>query len=248
FASPLSLCINKDRFVDFLGWIRETIKKMDEGGKSLVYTFLWLIWYRKNQGVFQNHKLECHQVLVKMFQNMPKENIQDGEAGIQQTKNVFWKEPTYGRYKINFDTSVSKNGGTWIVFISRDKEGHVLASTTKLLDFVLEPREVEAYAFRWEICLAVELLFENVIFETDCLQQVKQSILKEKNGHALFHGIVYDCQRTIHRTSSLCFIKRQGNRIAHSLASLSFCYFDKCWIQEVPYKVDQIISSNVISA
>ncbi|KAG5023682.1 hypothetical protein JHK85_020024 [Glycine max] len=144
---------------------------MDEGGKSLVYTFLWLIWYRKNQGVFQNHKLECHQVLVKMFQNMPKENIQDGEAGIQQTKNVFWKEPTYGRYKINFDTSVSKNGGTWIVFISRDKEGHVLASTTKLLDFVLEPREVEAYAFRWEICLAVELLFENVIFETDCLQQ-----------------------------------------------------------------------------
>jgi len=44
-----------------------------------------------------------------------------------------------------------KDQGTGLGYIAMDHEGKVLASTTRLIELVLEAREVEVFSFRWAI-------------------------------------------------------------------------------------------------
>lgn len=62
-------------------------------------------------------------------------------------------------------TPLSKRsrGQVWGLYIARDHEGKFIATATKLVESVLEPREAEALAFRWAIVYVTELCLMNVV-------------------------------------------------------------------------------------
>ncbi|KAH1110891.1 hypothetical protein GYH30_009613 [Glycine max] len=57
---------------------------------------------------------------------------------------IRWNAPLDGIFKINFDITIPKEVSQ---AHCRESKGHVLVATMKLLESILEPREVEAYAF-----------------------------------------------------------------------------------------------------
>lgn len=124
-----------------------------------------------------------------------------------------------------------KEVGTSLGFIVHDFEGLLLAITSMLIQFVLEPREAEAFAFQWSIIKAAKLLLSNA-----CYDQL-----------SVFHGIVEDSRRflAISLRKELLFTKRLGNQAAHCLASLAFTFHYVSWIEEVSFQLDQIIAYDV---
>ncbi|KAG5088948.1 hypothetical protein JHK86_001560 [Glycine max] len=92
---------------------------------------------------------------------------------------------------------------------------------SEMINTILEPKEVEAYAFCWAIIIATNLLLPNVIFESDCLQLVQSWNSGSGDGRSLFHALIAECKRLLPRSDQrkLLFMKRNGNRTTHCLAS-----------------------------
>ncbi|KAL5148464.1 hypothetical protein HKD37_13G035505 [Glycine soja] len=68
-----------------------------------------------------------------------------------------WKTPSCGSYYVNSDASIKRNVGTGLGLITRDNKGKVMVAATYFIDAKMEVREVEVYAFRWEIIKVNEL-------------------------------------------------------------------------------------------
>ena len=104
---------------------------------------------------------------------------------------IRWNAPLDGIFKINFDITIPKEVSQ---AHCRESKGHVLVATMKLLESILEPREVEAYAFWWKILQDADLLLSNACYETDCLQLFQQWKKRDEWGwgESLFHGIIVD--------------------------------------------------------
>jgi len=132
-------------------------------------------------------------------------------------------------FKINFYAAIRKEVGACLGFIMCDSEG-------------LEPREAEAFAFngqlsRQQSCYCLMLVMKQVVCRW----------YKSGTRKRVFHGIVEDSRRFLvnsHR-KNLLFTKRSRNQEVHCLASLVFTFHDVCWIEEVPFQLDQIIANNV---
>ena len=43
------------------------------------------------------------------------------------------------------------------------------------------------------------------------------------------------------------FFRTNGNKVAHALATLAFSDVEFCWIEEILFQLNQIITDNVIS-
>lgn len=93
----------------------------------------------------------------KMLSNLWKYNIVAHGTSSHETKEMRWKTPSCGSYYVNSDASIKRNVGTGLGLITRDNKGKVMVAATYFIDAKMEVREVEVYAFRWEIIKVNEL-------------------------------------------------------------------------------------------
>lgn len=102
-----------------------------------------------------------------MFPN--SRNLFQGDSIPQEKAQipVLWKAPQKGLYKIHVE--IKNNIGRSMSLIVCDSQGEVITTTIKFMESELEPRVVEAYAFRWASSMVVDLCLQGVTFETNCL-------------------------------------------------------------------------------
>ena len=122
--------------------------------------------------------------------------------------------------KINFDEAIFSESNQFRVgVVIRDNNGAVLASCSEKIHQAYKPDEVEALAALKAVTFAHELGFRNVILEGDSLGLIKA--LKSIEGSLSPTSLLIDdVKRVAINFERLLYshVKRNGNRVAHSLA------------------------------
>ncbi|PWA48861.1 reverse transcriptase [Artemisia annua] len=147
------------------------------------------------------------------------ENL-SGNNGVHNHAGM-WLRPDVEHIKINCHAAWQKESGkAGLGFVARDYKGEALFSGGRLECYASSPLEAEAKAVHWAMTRAICMGYSHVIFETDSLCLVKAlhnkvTLLQIAN---LFSDIL--SKSMAFRVCNWSFVKREGNRVAHSIASL----------------------------
>lgn len=131
-----------------------------------------------------------------------------------------WVKPQLQQVKLNTYASWQKETGrAGLGFVARNHNGEVLLSGARVECYAASPLEAEAKAIVWAMTHALSKNFQNVVFESDSLCLVNalrdRSVLRQIA--CLFSQILASSQAF--STCNWSFVKREGNMVAHSIAS-----------------------------
>ena len=147
-----------------------------------------------------------------------------------------WMARKAHNYKLNFDgATFAEDGTAGIGVVIRNDAGPVMASLSQRIPLLASVIEVEALAARRAMEFALELGFDNVTLEGDFEVHVKTL---NAGGNTLAHYdnlTTYILFLTSHFSKvQFSFVRRQCNRLAHSLARrASIIQQTSVWMEEV---------------
>ena len=152
-----------------------------------------------------------------------------------------------GRVKINYDGAVfNETGEAGIRVIIRNSLGAVMASLSQRIPFPHSVEAVEATAARVAVQLALDLGFKEVKVEGDSINIV-QALSQTEPNYTLYGHIINDTKFTSQLLVSVHFlhVKREGNKVAHSLAKRARCNQPfQVWMEFVPPDIVPILYSD----
>ncbi|XP_057425715.1 uncharacterized protein LOC130719089 [Lotus japonicus] len=169
---------------------------------------------------------------VQMLKALPRAASVRGGG---RTLPASWRRPQANVIKVNFEGSWKKGCPTGFGCVARNEEGLVMAAATAYPVDASSSLITEALAFRWSLSIAADLIFMDVVLETDCLQ-LFDAWHKPLHGPSYFIYILKDCKDLVlsFRSFNLSFVRRSGNSVADHLAKNSSRYPNHVWIEEVP--------------
>lgn len=131
-----------------------------------------------------------------------------------------WSPPLGTQVKINVDASLfpsTKSVGIGVV--ARNSTCNILDWRQKELNFVVSPALAETIAIQQGIDMAMELGFQNVIMESDCLG-VLQDISSSSPCLATGGHVIDDIKCKVSFSSSIIFshVLRTANTVAHDMS------------------------------
>ena len=103
-----------------------------------------------------------------------------------------WCPPAKYNYKFNSDASKLSKEEWGLGVIIRDKEGNIIAATTRKLEMKLEPKMAEVMAFRSGLELAKYLCLWEIETKIDCLEVVN-GLNYQSSNMSLFDLLIQDC-------------------------------------------------------
>jgi ribonuclease HI len=210
-----------------------------------VATMIWLLWYNRNQWLWNQEKKDEIQLGAQAFHMWDdwykaqklNNNIPEDEP-VQQQHN--WIPPTHGRLKCNVDAAFHNGGkitsGGWCV---RDDSGQFIRAGTHWLRGELSIIEAEALALLEAMRTTCQMNMQNVIFETDA-QIVVGATNSNHVGVSLFSTIILNIKNLLHLNPNfeVKFVKRQANSVAHKLARAANSWASRCVFYLVPLCIE----------
>ena len=148
--------------------------------------------------------------------------ITNGSGGMR------WRCPLAGLVKINFDGAVFGASNMFgIGMVIRDSNGAVLASCSQKIPQACKAKEIEVLAALKALSFVFELGFRSAILENDSLGLI-QALKLEKRSLSPTGLLIEDMKVFANNFVRLLYshIKRNGNRVAHSLARNVLCIPD----------------------
>ncbi|KAK2383909.1 hypothetical protein QL285_071317 [Trifolium repens] len=150
--------------------------------------------------------------------------------------NIIWNPPSRRFMKINVDAHVLRDGRCFSGMILRRWDGSTVGIATRAHQFVTDALEGEALGLSDAIDMVESYNSTDVIFELDNQVIVRavqrRSQIRRQWGHA-----VQRCINFIKRNprSSISWVSRKGNRVAHVLARWAENNHIGDWPNWVPY-------------
>ncbi|XP_050259682.1 uncharacterized protein LOC126704699 [Quercus robur] len=148
-----------------------------------------------------------------------------------------WEPPPLDWVKINFDgATFQAKDVAGLGAIIRNDHGLVMAALTQVVPLPTSVEMVEVLAARRALSFAQELGFDHIILEGDSDTAIR-AMKNESFSSASFGHILADIKVLSSHFRHLAFrhTRRQGNKVAHSLARAACNFFPFCtWIEEVP--------------
>ncbi|XP_058775282.1 uncharacterized protein LOC131649539 [Vicia villosa] len=155
--------------------------------------------------------------------------------------------PGVGMVKCNVDAgfNISRGTSNWGWCVRNHLGSFVVAGTS--WDFGLFPiLEMEALALKEAILNVIDLLFDHVIFESDC-QRVTQAIQSNHNGISEFSYIISSIKSllTSFPNFEVKFVKRQANSVAHTLAKVADSWTRRSLFYTNPPYIESLLINNM---
>ena len=151
--------------------------------------------------------------------------------------------------KINFDGAVfGASNVSGIEVVIRDSNGAVLVSCSQKIPQAYKVEEIEASAALKALSFAFELGFWSAILEGDSLGLI-QALKSEEHSLSPMSLLIEDVKVFANNFVKLLYshIKRNGNRVAHSLAKNALCILDfQVWMEDVPSYFVSILQLDVV--
>ncbi|CAJ2637113.1 unnamed protein product [Trifolium pratense] len=196
---------------------------------TLFMVTLWSIWQQRNNRVWRN-KIEPTHVVCDRTTNLlldwrnAQQYKQRNCMQQQQVTETRWQKPHTGRYKCNIDASFSvRQNKVEIGMCIRDDQGQFVLAKTEWMSPITDTDIGEALGLLSALKLVHDLQLENVDFELYS-KNVVTSFHSKHNNVTELGDVIRDCVRlhkTYFRNSSVEFIRRQANEVAHALARVA---------------------------
>ena len=134
-----------------------------------------------------------------------------------------WSVPPLNKYKINYDGAISEaDNKAGIRVVVRNCNGEVMASLGQQLEQAFQPVEVEAIVACRAVEFGSEIGVDCAVVEGDS-EVIVKALRNRDNGLTHFAPLINDVSLFSVLFSELSYshIKRDGNKVAHSLARLA---------------------------
>lgn len=131
--------------------------------------------------------------------------------------------------------------------IARDSEGCLIEAKALFIHNLMSPTMAEAMAIEETLSWSDRVEWNRVIMEADCLVVV-QAIRSNTPMKSYLGLIIEECRDVLQRLrkTSLFFVKRPANMVAHQLVRESYLYsgrnFDR---RSVPIEIGKCIDMNL---
>ncbi|KAK2399000.1 hypothetical protein QL285_048880 [Trifolium repens] len=225
--------------------IFDICRKESNMDASKVAVLLWFIWQNRNNYVWNDSKSSAQQVGMQAahywyqwatINGLLQDHQQlDQQQPVDNTL-VQWQQPALGFLKCNVDASffntVGASGWGWCL---RDWRGQFKLAGSNFVKSSLSIMEGEAMA----VIEAMEEMMERgisfVTFESDS-KLVVDAISSKQVGLSEFSTLIAHIQNLLRMNNyfEVKYVKRQANKVAHSLARAAFSMSRRCIFDSVP--------------
>ena len=222
-------------FKELCSWILENGKPME-----LFAVQVWSIWNQRNKlRLNQSCRLtkDLQKMAVESWNEICRSNLRLNRSSSSPTHQTVWTAPALDNYKINYDGALSSaNNKSGIGIVVQDCHGEVIASLIQQLDQAYQPVEVEALVVSKAVEFGSELGLHNAIIEGNSVV-VAMALKCKEFGLAPYTHLLNDVSLFfgLYSQLSYSYVKREGNKVAHSLARLVLTS-QHCtvWMEDVP--------------
>ena len=148
----------------------------------------------------------------------------------------------------NFDAAFfEESGSAGVGVVYRDHTGQIIGVLQQNIGSVQSIEMAEALAARRAVLFAKELSLFRVIIEGDCIQVI--NALKGSGRCGTLYGQVIDETKRLGGMLRSCMfqhVRREGNRLAHSLAKNTVLFANtNVWIESLPEDVEDVFQSDL---
>jgi hypothetical protein len=186
------------------------------------------LWMRRNQVVFGGDFMPPNQLLRDTELALEEFKVANSTSTLRMTNSSHieeerWVPPPKNIIKINWDASLdAAKKIIKIEIIARDEKGKFLTAISKQESIEVELVVTETFAALTAITMCLEQNFQDVIFEGDALQVVKE-VNSDKHCNNYYGHLVEDVKHGLKRLKSAKFshVRHSANVAAHELAMLA---------------------------
>jgi ribonuclease HI len=212
----------------------------------------WLLWHKRNQDRLKLPSEDYSQIWYRAQASLHEYLAVTSEEKLEKSKppQVRWKPSFTNYYKVNFDGALfkeSNEGGIGVVI--RDNAGMVIATLSQKIRGPHTVEMVEALAARRAIVFAKEVGIDDVEFEGDAVNVIRD--LNSQVSIPTPYGlIIEDAKVILHdlQRSSLSHTCRSGNSVAHALARRAHnCNSPLIWMEEVPPDITNVLLNDFLA-
>jgi ribonuclease HI len=223
---------------------------------SKAAVLMWFIWQNRNNIVWNDSKLSAQQVGVQALTFWNQWATINGFFHEQQqavlpptaaNNIVQWNQPPFGFLKCNVDASFFNMAGvTGSGWILRDYRGQFQLAGSNIIHASLSVLEGEAMALIEAMEEVIHRGLSFVIFESDSKLMV-DAISSRQAGVSDFSILISHIQSLLRLNNyfEVKYVKRQANKVAHSLARAAFSMSRRCIFDSVPPCIDSLLSNEL---
>ncbi|XP_062101909.1 uncharacterized protein LOC133809260 [Humulus lupulus] len=239
----------------FGNWLDHCLRDKDESECQKIASLLWSIWRTRNNLVWHHKKMSPASV-VFLSSSMLNQWIQ-AQNKIEVPLAAFltdadgadtWQKPSAGGIKINVDTAIFSNFGSFsYACIARNEAGNPIEAITSCKQGSMSPELAEVMGIREALSWIKQKKWSNVTIETDCLLVI-QALRSNATMASYFGDIVFECKRLSQVSSniSIVFVKRSANKVAHALARASYIPADRIFkVGDIPSSIMDVLLNEV---
>ncbi|WJX78361.1 hypothetical protein P8452_61592 [Trifolium repens] len=223
---------------------------------SKAAVLMWFIWQNRNNKVWNDSNLSAQQVGVQALtywhqwatiNGLLQEHQQPAPHTTAVNNFVQWNPPPFGFLKCNVDASFFNTvGATGCGWILRDYRGQFQLAGSNIMHASLSVLEGEAMALIEAMEEVLHMGLSFVIFESDS-KLVVDAISSRQAGVSDFSILISHIQSLISNNNyfEVKYVKRQANRVAHSLARAALSMSSRRVFDSVPPCIDSILINEV---
>jgi ribonuclease HI len=223
---------------------------------SRAAVLLWFIWNNRNNTVWNDSSLSPQQLGVQalvywqqwaaingLLHEQQQAVVQDSAAN----SNTQWIQPPFGFLKCNVDASFYNTAGaTGCGWVLRDCRGQFQLAGSNIMMASLSVLEGEAMALIEAMEEVIHRGLSFVIFESDS-KLVVDAISSRQGGVSVFSILISHIQALLRFNNyfEVKYVKRQANKVAHSLARAAFSMSRRCVFDSVPPCIDSFLRNEI---
>ncbi|KAF8399913.1 hypothetical protein HHK36_015783 [Tetracentron sinense] len=248
--SSLGLRPQLSKACNFAGWALEMYEWTDEERLTKFLVTAWAIWKSQNGLIFKGDKKDP--MYTALFASSFLQDYVEAQEKLEVSEikhPVRWSSPMECCYKINVDSATfleAEASGIGIIIMNH--KGEVMAAMSKRISIHYSAKVVEAMAAREGLNFARVLGFQHVLLEGDSIQVIKTSVSKELDLPVV--GAVTEDVKVLmchFKECTFSFVKRDGNKVTHSLAQYARNVTDFTgWLEESPDFIKSQVVVNIV--
>ncbi|GAU49883.1 hypothetical protein TSUD_408220 [Trifolium subterraneum] len=241
--SPLTINLHYNKITSIEDWIIYMFHHIDLKGMEMVTTVLYNMWFARNQKVFQDKNLPPHEfnnranLQLRDYQNFNIANspIHRPNATSRSSHNNSWSPPPRGSLKINVDAHSSGDGHWYSGLILRREDGSTVGAVTCSHKGSEDSSLGEALGLNDGLDWLEREKITEVVIEMDN-QVIVNAVKKRASVRKAWGVVVSRCGNFLstNPNSTITWVTRSRNRVAHELAKWAEQQPDKIWPNSFP--------------
>ncbi|GAU48398.1 hypothetical protein TSUD_405430 [Trifolium subterraneum] len=252
FFQVVSSVINNENEASAI--VFQILRQLSKEDAALFACILWSIWKQRNNQIW-NNVTDAQSFVFSRANNMLQEwntvrNVAATPVSNQQPGAAcIWRKPSAGHVKCNVDASfLPHNNKVGIGICIRDDQGAFILAKTEWFSPKSEVHTGEALGLLAALNWVHELNLGPVEFELDS-KRVVDSFHSSKRDFTEFGVIVEHCKSifsTYYRNSSVEFVRRQANEVAHKLAKAATLSASFQILVDIPNCIEHILINEML--